>query len=184
MGYDYFTSDLHIGHDKPFLYEKRGYANIEDHDTAIIKIWNDIITPDDTVYILGDLCMSSNEYEWNRVYKVLNGHKKFVHGNHDTDNKILRYINEYNMEDLGYGYIYKVSKKRKFLLTHYPTMVANHEENKFFYNLSGHTHSTDMYENIQHCVFNVAWDAHHQPVSVEQIIKYIEKYREHFYKGE
>ena len=158
---DYFTSDLHIGHDKPFLYEKRGYPNIESYDSAVIKIWNNVIMPEDTVYILGDLCMSSNEYEWNRVYKVLNGHKKFVHGNHDTDNKTLRYVEEYGMEDLGYGYMYKASKKRKFLLTHYPTIVANHEEDKFFYNLSGHTHSTDMYENMQHCIFNVAWDAHH-----------------------
>lgn len=58
---DYFTSDLHIGHDKDFLYKPRGFDSIEQHDTAIVKRWNDIVTPDDTVYILGDLCMSGNE---------------------------------------------------------------------------------------------------------------------------
>lgn len=174
---DYFTSDLHIGHDKDFIWGARGFSSMEEHDTEILKRWNSVVWPEDTVYILGDLCMGGNEPEWNRIYKVLNGHKIFVHGNHDTIAKIDRYINEYNMQDLGLSAFYRVSKKRNFYLSHYPTLVGNHEEEKFFWNLSGHTHSTDPFQYGWGCVYNVAVDAHNcTPVSIEQIIKDIEKY--------
>lgn len=176
---DYFTSDLHIGHDKDFIWGSRGFNSVEEHDTQILKNWNSIITPEDTVYILGDLCMGGNEVEWNRIYKVLNGNKKFIHGNHDTKNKIERYVSEYNIENLGLASLYRYSKKRNFYLSHYPTLVGNHEEEKFYWNLSGHTHSTNSFEYGEKCVYNVAIDAHNcTPVSIEQIIKDIEKYRQ------
>ena len=176
---DYFTSDAHIGHDKDFIWKARGFDSIEDHDTQILLRWNATVSPEDTVYILGDLCMGGNESEWNRVYKLLNGHKKFIHGNHDTTAKVNRYVTEYNMEDLGLASIYKYSKKRNFYLSHYPTLVANHESEKFYWNLSGHTHDVNTFQYGWGCVYNVAMDAHNcTPVSIEQIIKDIEKYRQ------
>ena len=84
----YFTSDLHIGHDKDFIWRPRGFSSVEEHDTEILKRWNSIVTPEDTVYILGDLCMSGNEKEWNRVYKVKKKKKIVIWGNHDTNNKL------------------------------------------------------------------------------------------------
>lgn len=33
----WFTSDLHFGHNKSFLYEPRGFNSIEEHDATIIK---------------------------------------------------------------------------------------------------------------------------------------------------
>ena len=175
----FFTSDLHIGHNKDFIWKPRGFSSIEEHDTAIIRNWNSIVSYEDEVYILGDLCMSSNEYEWNRVFKVLNGKKYFIHGNHDTTNKIKRYIEEYNMTDYGDTKIYKYNKHKTFYLSHYPTLVGNYEENKFFWNLSGHTHSKDKFEYGIKCVYNVAMDAHDMyPVSIEKIIKDINKYKE------
>lgn len=178
---DWFTSDLHIGHDKEFIWKARGFNSIEEHDTQILTRWNSIISPEDTVYILGDLCMGGNESEWNRIYKNLNGNKNFVWGNHDTSKKIEKYITEYNIKDLGLASLYRYSKKRNFYLSHYPTLVGNHEEEKFYWNLSGHTHSSDSFENGKGCVYNVAMDAHDcMPVSIETIIKDIEKYRQKF----
>lgn len=176
---DYFTSDLHIGHDKNFIWKDRGFNSIEEHDIQILKNWNNLITPEDTVYILGDLCMGGDEKEWNCIYKNLNGHIKFVCGNHDTLSKIDRYINEYGMENLGLAAMYRYNKKKVFYLSHYPTLVGNHEENRFFYNLSGHTHSANKFQYGWGNVYNVAMDAHNcTPVSIEQIIKDIEKYRQ------
>lgn len=175
---DFFTSDLHIGHNKEFIWKARGFNSIEEHDTQILLKWNTAVSPDDTVYILGDLCMGGDEKEWNRIYKTLNGHIKFICGNHDTINKIERYTNEYGMENLGLAAMYRYSKKRNFYLSHYPTLVGNHEEDKFFYNLSGHTHSTDKFQYEWGKVYNVAMDAHNcTPVSIEEIIKDIENKR-------
>ena len=84
----YFTSDWHIGHDKPFLYEPRGFTNIIDHDTVVVKKCNEIVRSDDELWILGDLALNpDNENEWNRIYYNLNcQHVHFVQGNHDSDN--------------------------------------------------------------------------------------------------
>ena len=178
---DYFTSDLHIGHNKEFIWKARGFSSIEEHDTEIIKRWNGIITHQDTVYILGDLCMSGDEKEWNRVYKALNGTIYFITGNHDTFNKIIKYIDEYNMywyTGIKYDNAYKYSKNKSFYLSHYPTLVGNYgEEKKFLWNLSGHTHSLNKFEYGIHHIYNVAMDAHNcTPVSIEQIIEDIENY--------
>ena len=108
---DYFTSDLHIGHDKDFIWKSRGFNSIEEHDTQILKNWNNTVNYDDTVYILGDLCMSGNEKEWNRIYENLNGEKIFIIGNHDTSNKIDKYIFDYDMECQGFATLYRYSKK-------------------------------------------------------------------------
>ena len=54
---DFFTADLHIGHIQPFLWQRRGFSSIEEHDITILKNWNSTVSPNDNVYILGDLCM-------------------------------------------------------------------------------------------------------------------------------
>ena len=68
----YLTSDLHFCHDKSFLYEPRGFNSIEEHDENIIKNWNNIITPDDEVYLLGDVMLNDNVKGLNCL-KQLNG---------------------------------------------------------------------------------------------------------------
>lgn len=175
---DYFTSDLHIGHDKEFIWKARGFNSIEEHDTQILINWNAIVTPEDTIYILGDLCMGGNEKEWNRIYKNLNGNKVMITGNHDTINKIIKYTTDYNIINYGLSMYYKYSKKKNFYLCHYPTFVNNYTSDKFFWCLAGHTHSKDPFEFGKHCVYNVAMDAHNcTPVSIETIIKDIERYK-------
>lgn len=169
---DFFTSDLHIGHDKDFIWQSRGFSSIEEHDTEILKRWNETVSSEDRVFILGDLCLGGNDSEWNRIYKMLNGQKFFVYGNHDTASKINKYVTEYNMEDLGYVNIYKYNKRKKFYLSHYPTLVGNHGEKAFLWNLSGHTHSKEKFQFKDSCIYNVAVDAHNcTPVSIEQIIE-------------
>ena len=58
----YVTSDLHIGHDKDFMYTPRGFSSITEHDNAILENWNKIVKDDDIVYILGDIMLGDNFY--------------------------------------------------------------------------------------------------------------------------
>ena len=53
----YFTSDWHIGHNKEFLYKPRGFETIEQHDIAILLKCNQIVKPEDELWILGDLAL-------------------------------------------------------------------------------------------------------------------------------
>ena len=91
----YFTSDLHFGHDKDFIYKSRGFNSIEDHDNTIIENWNNIVTEDDDVYVLGDLMLGDKEYGLNCL-KRLKGKIHIVVGNHDTTNKIDLYSTKLN----------------------------------------------------------------------------------------
>ena len=61
-----------FGHQRNFLYQPRGFNSIEEHDTQIIKNWNEIITNEDEVYILGDLMLNNNE-EGIKKLQQLNG---------------------------------------------------------------------------------------------------------------
>ena len=72
MGRIFVTSDLHFGHDRGFLYEPRGFDNIEDHDEAVIANWNSVVNEDDDVYVLGDLMLNDNAHGVECI-KRLNG---------------------------------------------------------------------------------------------------------------
>ena len=62
MGKIWFTSDLHLGHDREFMYGPRGFSSIFQHDEELLARWNSVVAPEDTVYILGDLILNSNEH--------------------------------------------------------------------------------------------------------------------------
>lgn len=174
----YFTSDWHIGHNKPFLYEPRGFNSIEHHDTEILIKCNQIVKPEDELWILGDLALGLNEKEWNRIYKALfcrNIH--FIIGNHDSERKVNKYIMDYNFICEGYAKPFKYSKRRVFFLSHYPTLTGNFDDDKKLpiWNISGHVHSKEKF-HPQGCIYNVSLDAHdNYPVSIETIVKDILK---------
>ena len=48
----YLSSDLHFGHDRGFIYEPRGFSNIQEHDEAIIERFNSIVQPEDDLYLM------------------------------------------------------------------------------------------------------------------------------------
>ena len=57
----YLTSDLHLGHDKDFIYKPRGFNSVDKANESIISNWNSIINEDDLVYVLGDLTLGDIE---------------------------------------------------------------------------------------------------------------------------
>ncbi len=179
----YFTSDWHIGHDKPFCYSPRGFTSPEEMDTQILMRCNRVVKPEDELWILGDLAMCKNESEWDRVFESLvckNVH--FIIGNHDTDNKVDRYMEKYFFELHGYADVMKY-KKYIFYLSHYPTIVNNFDDPKKVYNLSGHTHSKEVFQSENWKIYNVTVDAHDcYPVSIEQIIEDIKKKEGKYYE--
>ena len=173
------TGISQIGHNKDFCYTKRGFSTPEEMDTAILLRCNELVRPDDELWILGDLAMSGRCDEWNRVFYNLNcQHVHFLQGNHDSENKIDLYENDYGMIYHGYADIFKFTKKKFFYLSHYPTIVSNFDDDKKapLINLFGHTHQKTVFYSNNPYMYNVGVDAHDcYPVSIEQIIKDIKK---------
>ena len=64
----YFIADLHFGHKNILGFDKRPWINIEDHDVALIKNWNEAVGYEDDVYILGDISW----YNATKTIEILN----------------------------------------------------------------------------------------------------------------
>ena len=164
----FITSDLHIGHDRDFLYSPRGFNNIYEHDLELVKNWNSRITDDDTVYILGDIMLNDVEYGRN-IFNQLAGSKIIILGNHDTDAKINFYPQLRGVIDVKYADMLRVGK-RHFYLSHYPMCIGCR---KYLYNLCGHVHTKDKWLNWDdNQCYHVELDAHNMsPISINEIIE-------------
>lgn len=170
----WITSDLHLQHDKPFIYEARGFSSIQEHDEAIIKNWNKLVEDYDVVYILGDLIMGESE-QGIELLRRLNGSLRVILGNHCTTKRIELYKTLPNVEILGYANILKYEKYR-FYLSHYPTLCSNFNDGKTFkekvINLCGHTHTKDCFADIDKgAIFHVEMDTNNcKPWKLDDII--------------
>lgn len=190
----WFTSDLHLCHDKDFVWQARGFNDVDEMNWAIVKRWNETVYPDDDVYVLGDLIL--NDVEWGlKLLSKLNGYIHIIRGNHDTDAKVERYMELPNVISVEYATIFRY-KKAIFWLSHYPTITANYDDDKpwaqHLVNLFGHTHQTnpfyyldkgDYYTGQQATpnpyMYNVGVDAHNcTPISIDEIIADIRKKKE------
>lgn len=177
----FLTSDLHLGHDKDFLYKPRGYNSSLAHDIQLINNWNSIITDEDEVYILGDLMLGDNKYGTS-TFNHLCGIKHIILGNHDTDTRIELYKTLRGVVDIKYADVLRY-KSFRFYMSHYPTILKNFDEPSRIIGLHGHTHSPDKFQYIQNYSYNVALDAQNNyPVEIEQILADIQQYRKEKHK--
>ena len=188
-GCDYFetdkgkifvTSDLHFCHNRDFLYTPRGFNSIEEHDEAIIKLWNETVGENDTVFILGDLMLNDNVAGIDKLRR-LNGHLFIVAGNHDGDSRIELYKDElpWKIDSVQYAYRLKYHGYN-FFLTHYPTITGNFDDNKPLnrrtVNICGHSHVSDPFADWNKgTIFHAELDTNNnKPWLLDDIIKLME----------
>lgn len=169
----YFTSDLHFGHINILRHCDRPFADIDEMDRELIARWNRRVTPQDDVYILGDL-FYRNQRSAAEYLRQLAGHKYLILGNHDVKwlkgmNLGLYFENVSRMEERKIG-------DHFMTLCHYP-MLAWSGCARGHYLVHGHIHnSTSMpyWPVLQHMdtALNAGVDINDfQPVTLEELIK-------------
>ena len=170
----YFSSDLHFNHNKPFIYEPRGFKSIYDMNDTIIENFNSIITHDDDLYLLGDTFLGDLDAGIS-LFNQLPGKIHLVWGNHDTNTRSIAMTECPNVVEIcSYASVLHYHKWH-FYLSHYPTCTTNFDDyqkplKQRILCLAGHTHSKEKFEPCGS--YNVAVDAHSCfPVSIEEIIK-------------
>lgn len=182
MGNIFITSDTHFCHAQPFLYEPRGFENVDQMNAAIIKRWNSLVEPCDEVYVLGDLMLNNTE-EGLEYFKLLNGFKHIIIGNHDLDRRIELYKKLPNTIVEGFAARYKFCGYN-FYFTHYPTLVSNFdcEEplKRRLINVCGHSHTQHWDADINKgLIFHCEMDTNDcYPWNLEDIIYKLREYRE------
>lgn len=182
----YFTSDTHFGHNKTFLFEKRGFKSIQEHDMQLIKNWNEIVKPEDEVYHLGDVFLGDPENGINCINQ-LNGKIHIIRGNHCTDAKVERYKDCRNVVSIEWSTMLKIGKKY-FYLSHFPSITKTPEDapnKQGIINLHGHTHqTTNFQEDGNFYIYHVGMDSHDlRPVSIDEIKADILAQREKYYNS-
>lgn len=63
---------------------KRPFANLQEMHEQLIKRWNEKVSDEDTVYILGDVCFKMSKQDIVKILKQLKGKKILIKGNHDS----------------------------------------------------------------------------------------------------
>lgn len=184
MGKIWLTSDLHLCHDKEFIYKPRGFHSVDEMNTCIFNNICQTVTNDDDLYILGDCFLNDNELGM-EILKNLPGRKTIIFGNHDTPTRQelieKNAINMYNISVAGYGYVLKY-RGYIFYLSHYPTLTSNFDEHKPLkrrvVSLCGHTHTQDKFIDMDKgLIYHVELDAHqNNVVLIDDIIEDIKNY--------
>lgn len=171
----FFTSDTHFCHQPSFLWEPRGFTNVEEMNEAIVERWNSVVKPDDEVYHLGDFALNDIDAAIPYINR-LNGTIRWILGNHDTEKKIGKIIEECPaVWEIGWAYQFKYNKKYSIYLSHYPTLTANYDDKKFSQHviaLHGHTHQrTNWIDPKNPFTYHVGMDSHNcTPITLEEVI--------------
>lgn len=157
----FITADHHFGHDKILEYEKkRGqlFSCIEEHDEELIKRWNEVVKPRDTVIHLGDIAFKKKGFA--NLWRLNGETKKLIIGNHDTLDS-QEYLQIFNKL---FGSLHF---RGTAILTHipvHPQQLNNH----YAFNLHGHLHGRGGLDDKRYIDVGVdAWD--YRPVAWSEI---------------
>ncbi len=153
----YFTADTHFGHETILKMEHRPFESVHDMDEAMIKNWNEVVTPEDDVYHLGDFA-----WKHQRQYSErLNGKVTLIRGNHDHSNVSKT---GWKVADEFRGFI----EGQYFHLYHYPLLQWDRSHYGSIH-LYGHVHGMLKWMPFRGIdVGQDVWDF--KPVSLPQII--------------
>ena len=107
----FFTADTHLGHKNIITSTNRPFESVAAMDSAIVKRWNERVTPQDLVYHLGDFAFDDHE----PYLELLNGQKHLILGNHDHSDwvkKTTRWQGIRELKEIEVG-------ETKIVLCHY-----------------------------------------------------------------
>ena len=132
----YFIADTHFGHQAIMGYESRPFSSVEEMDRQLIKNWNEVVTGEDTVFVLGDFSAYDKE-KTTRICQQLVGKKILVKGNHDTESEA--YYRECGFSSV---YDYPIILENFWILSHEPMYLNG---NMPYANIYGHVHGSEQY---------------------------------------
>jgi calcineurin-like phosphoesterase family protein len=129
----FFTSDLHLGHERIIDLCGRPFENVNDMNDTIVNNWNLVVNDDDTVFVLGDVALGKIDESLQLINK-LRGHKLLVPGNHDrcwSGHKKVRPIDIVRYRNVGFTILDNVSYYQRWKLCHFPTAGDSYTEDRY-----------------------------------------------------
>lgn len=148
MGKIFFIADTHFGHEKIIKLCNRPFENLQDMQNQLIQKWNNKVSNEDTVYILGDFCFKMSKQDAIQILNILNGKKVLVKGNHD------KYVGQRDFDECFEKIcdIVQINEdKLQMVLCHYPIIdyAGMYYGAKMIY---GHIHNKYIPHKDMYCV--------------------------------
>ena len=167
----YFTSDLHFGHINSIAMCNRPFTSVAEMDKTLIDNWNNKVLATDTIYVLGDICLTRKWEIVHNYLKQLHGKIHLIRGNHDNFLNDPKAIKHYFVAISDY--IEVKYKEQLFIMSHYPMFDWNKKFRSSIM-LYAHVHTKDplfLTPYLGRC-FDVGVDANgYAPVSADEIIE-------------
>ena len=138
----YYIADMHFGHTNVLRFDNRPFSDTAQMDDTLLQNWNERVTSEDTVYVLGD-AFWKNEENSIRIMERLQGHKHLIQGNHDRVKGKLRPYWE-SIEQ----YAEVNDENRLVILSHYPILFYKNQHYGAVM-LYGHVHNTREWKLVE-----------------------------------
>jgi len=134
----WITSDLHFSHKNiaTFCPATRPWTDVNTMNEDMIQMWNDKVSKDDLVYILGDVAFGQAS-EAIKIVKRLNGTKILIEGNHDRKN--LKDVHFRNCFQEIHKYLELNHNGTLVVMCHFPFLEWN-QMHRGAVNFFGHIH--------------------------------------------
>lgn len=145
----WFTADTHFRHKNiikhcPERQQAGGFEadDMDSHDKWVMDIWNNTVSKNDTVYIIGDFSFATTEWT-KKLCGKLNGRKILILGNHDGSSDHLegyfKEIKQMKLQTFKKSVFPFLEEDFQVFMCHYP-MVTWNAKHFGSVNVHGHCH--------------------------------------------
>lgn len=152
---NYYIADLHLGHLNAMVrFDKRPFKTLDEQDKAIIDNINKVVTPQDNLFLLGDVSWYKPDKTAELIRQINCKNRFLIRGNHD------RWADDSTCKKLFQG-IYDLKRiddrGRTVILCHFPMAVWD-QSHRGSYHIYGHVHrnitETDTQNITTHNILN------------------------------
>lgn len=175
----FFASDFHFGHANVIKHCNRPFEDLAEMEFQLIRQWNEVVTSQDVVYILGDFSF----YDWDMTEYILSrlkGQKFLVKGNHDSS-KMLKKVGNLGKVVSYEERTFEIGEETvRVCMSHFP-FLSWHQMHRGAYHFHGHSHGNLMLPpQLQNArIFDVGVDnlfkvfGQYRPVTLEQLVEHL-----------
>lgn len=170
----WFQSDQHFYHSNVIKYSNRPFENVEEMNNTIINNINEVVMPDDDLWLLGDFIFGTAGKAKDILRRINCKNLYYVFGNHDKEMRkeeirgFFKSMDEYKEITINDP---STNLPQKICMMHYPHL----EWNQCFrgsWMLHGHTHGNLKYPEMlsNHKITDVGVDCwNYYPVSYTEL---------------
>ena len=168
------TGDTHFGHGNVIGYSNRPWSGIEEMNEGLIENWNRFIKKNDTVYHLGDFCLTMRQELIDGWLGRLNGTIRLLKGNHDNWVRKLPKLKNCGKIKWVKDYVERHFEidgtKHKVVMCHFPLLFW-HGSHYGSFHLHGHCHGNAQHHNVNVRRMDVGVDCNNwRPVLLENAL--------------